>query len=536
MSKNVLATICFVGVLTSSLTYAENTSYYIDAQKGSDAADGCSEKNAWKTLKRAGRMTFGPGDRLFLKAGGRWVGQLKLKGSGTKEKPVLVGRYGEGQPPHIAGEGKASSAVVLQNGSHWVIEGLEVTNAIPHGKRRNNMKGVLVEANSGGVFENIVLRRLHVHHVSGAWDRQGGSGIWVGAEGDAEDGSTRKSRYGGVRIEDCYIHDVSFYGIMVSGWANRFRDNRWYPSTNVVARNNFTHDTGGDSIVVIACDKPLIEHNEGHRSAIGQSKGGKTHAAGMWPHSSDGTVMRYNKVVGIDAKKDGQAFDVDINCRNTLIEYNWSEKNTSGFLLVCSPTREVPGTSGIIVRNNVSINDGAGYAVLKLVSDVRDVTIENNLFLNRSTKPQDLIRTWRPKKNKGWTTDVLFRNNIFSSPGKFVYKPASFVVPTFKSNTYAGEFQDLPKGTNDIQVKHPAVRIDAGKVVPTHKDSAFKPFDISKAGLLPTSSWLKERDASLAKTLKGKGYSPAKSGYQLVYQDEFNDNSLNTKDWYYRIP
>jgi len=30
------------------------------------------------------------------------------------------------------------------------------------------------------------------------------------------------------------------------------------------------------------------------------------------------------------------------------------------------------------------------------------------------------------------------------------------------------------------------------------------------------------------------GFSPTKSGYQLIYQDEFNDNRLNTNDWYYR--
>ena len=63
------------------------------------------------------------------------------------------------------------------------------------------------------------------------WDRKGGSGIWVGATGDADDGSTRKSRYDGVLIEDCYVHDVSFYAIMFSGWENRafFRDKRWVP-------------------------------------------------------------------------------------------------------------------------------------------------------------------------------------------------------------------------------------------------------------------------------------------------------------------
>jgi len=492
-----------LSVLGSTVVNAENTTYYIDSKNGRDTADGLSERRPWKTLGNVNRLTFEPGDKVLFKSGGRWEGPLNLKGSGTERNPIQVGRYGKGKAPLIAGEGKKSSAVLLENGSNWVIENLEVTNTIPGGKRRNKMRGVHVEASAGGVFENITLRRLHVHHVSGGWDRSGGTGILVTASGDKDDGSAKKSRYDGVLIEDCYVHDVSFYAIMVSGWYNRFRDKRWFPSTNVVVRNNFTRDSGGDSIVVISCDKPLIENNEGHRSAIGQSKGGETHAAGMWPHSSDGTVMRYNKVVGIDAKKDGQAFDVDINCRNTLIEYNWSQRNKSGFLLVCSPSDELPGTSGIIVRNNVSIDDGEYKGVFKLVPNVKDVTIENNVIINSFKKDLPLEFCWKPKWEKVWTLDIQYKNNIFSTPGKFVSTPADFVKATFKNNTYTGKFRGMFTGKNgNIQVEYPAVLIKKGRVSASDKRSTFKPFDVSRAGLLPTSSWIKERDKSLMKSLK----------------------------------
>ena len=493
--------------LGSTVVLAENSAYYIDSQMGSDRAEGRSEQRAWQTLANVNALTFEPGDKVLFKSGGSWVGPLQLKGAGTEGNPIQVGRYGEGKAPLIAGEGNANAAVVLQNGSHWVVEDLEVTNTIPNGKRRNKINGVRVEADAGGVFKNITLRRIHVHHVSGAWDRSGGSGILVAASGDKDDGSAKKSRYHGVLIEDCYVHDVSFYGIMVSGWYNRFRDKRWFPSTDVVVRNSFTRDTGGDSIVVISCDKPLIENNEGHRAAIGQSVGGTTHAAGMWPHSCDGTIMRYNKVVGIDAKKDGQAFDVDINCRNTLIEYNWSQRNKSGFLLVCSPNDEVPGTSGIIVRNNVSIDDGEYRGVFKLVPNVKAVRVENNVIFNSSKEDRGLMHCWKPKWEKVWTLDIMFRNNIFSTPGKFVSTPDDFVEATFRNNTYSGEFQGISTGENgNIRVKHPAARTVNGKVVPTFRGSSFKPFDISKAGLLPTSSWLKQRDESVKRSLnRGEG-------------------------------
>ncbi len=491
-----------LSALGSTVVLAANSVYYVDSQMGSDRAEGRSEQRAWQTLANVNALTFEPGDKVLFKSGGRWVGQLQLKGAGTEGNPIQVGRYGEGKAPLIAGEGQANAAVVLQNGSHWVIEDLEVTNTIPNGKRRNKMNGVRVEADAGGVFKNITLRRLHVHHVSGIWDRPGGSGILVVARGDAEDGSTLKSRYDGLLIEDCYVHDVSFYAIMVWGWDNRFRDERWFPNANVVIRNNFTRDSGGDSIVVVACDKPLIENNEGHRAAIGQSNGGSTHAAGMWPHSSDGTIMRYNKVVGIDAKKDGQAFDVDTNCRNTLIEYNWSQRNKCGFLLLCSPNMELPGNSGIVVRYNLSIDDGEQKGLFCFVSDIRDITIENNAFLNSFGEEHNFMKLWRPKEHKGWKADILFKNNLFSTPGKMSFKGDEWVIPTFKGNAYGGIYQGMPVDRSGVTMKHPAIRIKNGKVSAVNKQSSFKSFDVSKAGLLPTSNWITQRDKSLKESLK----------------------------------
>ena len=222
----------------------------------------------------------------------------------------------------------------------------------------------------------------------------------------------------------------------------------------------------------------------------------------MWPHSSDGTIMRYNKVVGIAAKKDGQAFDVDINCRNTLIEYNWSQKNKSGFLLLCSPDEEVPGTTGIIVRNNLSIDDGEQKGLFCFVSDIQDISIQNNAFLNSFGGEHNFMNLWRPKEHKGWKTKILFKDNLFSTSSKKIYKSESWVVPTFKGNTYAGSYKGMPVDRTGVTTKHPAIRIENGKVSARDKRSNFKAFDVSMAGLLPTSSWIKERNKSLKKSLK----------------------------------
>jgi hypothetical protein len=220
----------------------------------------------------------------------------------------------------------------------------------------------------------------------------------------------------------------------------------------------------------------------------------------------------------------GQAFDVDINCRNTLLEYNWSQLNTSGFLLVCSPSQATPGTSGIIVRNNVSIDDGEKVAAFKLVPRVKDVIVENNAIINSFEEDRHFFKYWLPEWKSETTLDILFRNNIFSTPGRFIAAPAEFVEAKFENNSYTSAFEGMSLHEYDnIEVNYPAVKIEKGMVLPTDKESSFKPFDISKAGLLPTSSWLKERDESLKLSLNKRDYFET----PLYLKDQSHASSLD---------
>ena len=54
---------------------AERT-FYIDNENGDDTRTGLSPEAAWKTLERANRQEFQPGDALRLKRGGSWHGML----------------------------------------------------------------------------------------------------------------------------------------------------------------------------------------------------------------------------------------------------------------------------------------------------------------------------------------------------------------------------------------------------------------------------------------------------------------------------
>ena len=63
-------------------------------------------KPEWRDAARLNALALKPGDRLLLKSGCVWKGQLTVSASGAEGRPIVIDRYGEGARPRIDGEGK----------------------------------------------------------------------------------------------------------------------------------------------------------------------------------------------------------------------------------------------------------------------------------------------------------------------------------------------------------------------------------------------------------------------------------------------
>ena len=253
--------------------------------------------------------------------------------------------------------------------------------------------------------------------------------------------------------------------IMVWGWDNRFRDERWFPNTNVVIRNNFTRDSGGDSIVVVACDKPLIENNEGIAP----------------PSVSPMVVVPMPRVCGhipvmerlCATTKWWGSLRIKMGRHSMWTPTAvtpWSnttganETSADSFCYVLP--HGVPGNSGIVVRYNLSIDD-ANKKASSVLWWYSDITIENNAFLN-SFGEEHNMNLWR-KSTRGGRL-ISFKNNLLSTPGKMSFKGDEWVIPTFQGNTYAGSYQGMPVDRSGVTMKHPATGKN-GKVSAVNKQS-----------------------------------------------------------------
>ncbi|MEN8118244.1 MAG: right-handed parallel beta-helix repeat-containing protein [Bacteroidota bacterium] len=442
--------------------------YYIDAENGNDSNSGHSPKSAWASLEKVNQTEFQPGDKILFKTGCSWKGQLEPKGSGTAGAPIQINKYGEGKNPAIHGQGEKLHTLLLRNVEYWEVRNLEVTNKGEDSAARR--RGVIIMAEDFGDCHHIVLDSLEIHHVNGSLVKKQGAGsaiIWQNK------GDSVKTRFIDLQITNCHLHHCERNGINSRGYTNR---GNWHPSLGVIIRNNLLEQIPGDGIVPLGTDGAIIEHNImrdcpdvlSHEEA----------AAGIWPWSADNTVIQFNEVSGHKAKWDGQAFDSDWNCQNTLIQYNYSHDNYGGFLLVCNNGSNIGsngniGTTNTIVRYNVSINDGirpyetkrrSWFApTIHITGPVEHTKIYNNVFIIPEKHSGKIDRTIVEMDNWGgpWPVNTFFANNVF-----YVYENADFAFEgdkdtKFTNNCFYGKFEHLPNDLGAIFENSQFVNVSA---------------------------------------------------------------------------
>ena len=233
------------------------------------------------------------------------------------------------------------------------------------------------------------------------------------------------------------------------GWTDHWKRDKWYPSKNVVIRNNFLKNIGMSGIVVIGCDSAVTEYNYVDNPSRGGGGG-----IGIWTWSSDNCIVQFNEVKGAYATQDGQAFDSDWNCRNNIYQYNYSHDNPGGFMLVCTPELNPSnlGCTGTIIRYNLSVNDGAITDIMEIWGPCEDTWIYNNTFYNDSTFHITFVEygNWQ-----GWDSGTHFRNNIICTEGSYSFSFGSSTGNTFSDNLWSGRFIDPPA---EIVIKIPGSR------------------------------------------------------------------------------
>mgnify|MGYP002856375818 CR=1 FL=1 len=421
--------------------------YYVDALHGDDAAEGTSAAKAWKTLERTKGLQLGAGDCLLLHRGQTFEGILDVSGKGSAAQPVLIGAYGEGARPVVTGNQTAWTMRVL-NSEYLTVRGLEIVNT---GETRlAGRTGLKVECKDYGVSRNITIDSVTVRDVNGSLVKEegGGSGMLI-----ANGGRQVVSRFDSLRITNCHILRCERNAMIWSGYYDR---HHWLPSTNTIVSHNLIEQVPGDGIVPIGCEHTLIEYNimRDGPDILPPSEA----AAGIWPWSCDDTLIQFNEVSGHKAPWDAQGYDCDYNCRNTVIQYNYSHDNYGGMVLVCDAGAERNyslGNQHSIVRYNISIGDGIRPKTTRtggmfspsihIAGRVTDTQIHHNIIHSGQKPTKEMDHTMICSDSwDGFADSTTIRENIFYSvePSQFSMNESTHNL--FLHNWYLGDYGQQP--------------------------------------------------------------------------------------------
>jgi hypothetical protein len=353
-----------------ALVSQEGRAFHADPA-GDDAREGTSPATAWKTLSRAGRETYRPGDRLLLKRGAEWNEGLVIRGRGTKERPVEIGAFGQGPRPRI--NGGATHAITSDGPmSAWRISGLELTSTNDRNPGRRQLGGTC------GIFfeqaersESLEVRDCRIHDTSGP-------GIYLHAQGPP------KAVFEMVTIERCRIWNASC-GIQF--WNKSLKPD-YFPGFRI--SRVVVHDIGGDGIVPFAGRDGVVERCLATRTGLGVHESDHSPVA-IWLCGNERCTIRFceawdNRDGG--RGKDGGGFDIDGASTDCVLEHNYSHDNEGAGYLLCTFDRRGYPTKGSVCRYNLSVNDGLKNDFAGITFwNCDDAKIHNNTIITRRASP-----------------------------------------------------------------------------------------------------------------------------------------------------
>lgn len=529
-------------------TVREAKTFYVDSEGGNDQSAGTSEKEAWRTLGRIKEHNlFVPGDRILLKCGSVFRGeQLAFQGMGSAEQPIEISSYGEGELPRLEGNGEVENVISLYNQQYIHINRLEITNLDQKYNQNFELNGsnnqekalraINVSIRDFGTASDIRIEDCYIHDINGNIKSKWNGGIFFDVKANIQNGTLTgvPSKYDQILISGCTFERVDRSGIKLisSQWCNQWEKNdpgvpvNWYPSTNVVVRDNYMEKIGGDGITVRDTDGALIEHNL-VRDCRYQNTG---YNVGIWPFEAANTVLQYNEAYETHGTTDGQGLDCDHASSNSVMQYNYSHNNEGGFMLIMGG---YPHT-GATVRYNISQND-------------RDKTFEfaqgcpkgTMIYNNTIYSDQLLERGVFFLSNTGagqGVNDTFAFNNVFHYPeGQKFYGGEIQNLTTYMklyNNAYTGgieafEGDDNPLKAEDAGLTAPGTgpEVNESKTAVTGSSGALDGYKLEDTsvlidkGIIVDEAWKHFGGTEL---VDGRGMSP-----RNLFEQAKNGNSID---------
>jgi hypothetical protein len=403
IAKGVVSSVIALLAMSALGDAPTRTTYYVTSA-GSDSNTGTSPGAAWKTLAKV-NSSLPAGATALFNGGETFVGPLTPP-AGTSAKPTICGSYGSGKATIAA---TADHGAYMHNTPYVHLVGLKFT-----GTTADAITGVYASNDQAGntTLSGIVLIGLE---VSGF-----GDGIDIGGD-NGESGWTNSS------IVGCVAHNNAVWGIV------SYASGSTPANTNITIANCLAYSNGGSGIVMAQVTNGSVHNCIAHDNGATATNG----PIGIWTYGSTNVTIEWCESYANTAASgpDGGGFDIDGNCTNCTMQYNYSHGNRGAGFLVYS-FANAPN-AGSVVRFNLSIDDGINNgASIYVGADISTTTTGFKIYQNTVVQRLATKGAFGLVPSSGTTTgDVA--NNIFYATAYWMIVGADVAI-NFKGNCYAG--------------------------------------------------------------------------------------------------
>ncbi len=344
-----------------------SATYYVDALRGVDRSVGTRPDQAWRSLARASQLKLAAGDTLLLFAGQTHPGSLTFHDlAGTAEAPITFGCHvPEGTPLEEAGTARAlidaqhhPHALHLDNPRHVLVRDLILQanggNPRPPGRSTTPPMrcGVRVTTSQPGDYGDLTLQNLWVRDIyyenpgfrRSAAEVRSANGTQSYGWGIRFFNETPGARLHDLTVRDCLIENTEHTGLKFTAPPDGIQ--RVHVVDNEVRR------TGGPGIQLSGVTNGRFSGNRVDRPGHAADSRQWGRGSGLWTWSSRDILIEHNRFTHANGPGDSAGCHIDFNCRNVVVQYNFSAGNAGGFC-------EILGNNhNCAYRYNISVDDG----------------------------------------------------------------------------------------------------------------------------------------------------------------------------------
>ncbi len=495
-----------IGLLLCGLISVQAKSYYFNSETGSDQNSGLSPEAPFLSLKKINELALQPGDRILLSAGQKFNESLVLRDiKGNAHQKIVVGSYGEKDKKATIDAAGFLNGILIQDCSYLRVENLEITangkgNATPVD---GNMRcGVLVTTSKAGEYENITIEGLDIHDVfyedpgfkRGKDEVRTANGTQRYGWGIRFINRTEQALLKDVAVRDCQVKNVAHTGIKFTAFTDGIQ--------GVEVSDCRVLKTGGPGIQMSGVHDGVVKNCVVNYSGSKDDSRKWGRGSGLWTWGSSNIIIEHNEFRNANGPGDSAGCHIDFNCRNVIVQYNFSYKNAGGFIEIlgnnynCAYRYNVSVDDGHRVKGedgafqegktfwlsgyrgdqaqsgpfNSYINNNTIYVSDSIVSKIavpkvaKGVMVANNIFFIKGESQAVLGDQYKPEKDgAGAVQNTIFRNNLFLKtsnwPQKVLIQDQSpkFGNPDFV-NPGGGRLEDYVPQNNSL-ISNKGIRI-----------------------------------------------------------------------------